>query len=71
MLNDNTLCLLLPAEHYLSGREQAVALALRSRRTLLQRIVQGLMQAFNYCRHCNANSYPCLLYTTPPTGSKQ
>jgi serine/threonine protein kinase len=43
--------------HYLSCREQAVALALRSRRTLLQRIAQGLLQALSYCHsrgvaHC-------------------
>jgi serine/threonine protein kinase len=40
-----------------SCREQAVALALRSRRTLLQRIAQGLLQALSYCHsrgvaHC-------------------
>ncbi|WIA19004.1 hypothetical protein OEZ85_003668 [Tetradesmus obliquus] len=38
-------------------KEQAVALALRSRRTLLQRIAQGLLQALSYCHsrgvaHC-------------------
>jgi hypothetical protein len=32
-----------------SCREQAVALALRSRRKLLQRIAQGLLQALSYC----------------------
>lgn len=41
----------------LDCREQAVALALRSRRTLLQRIAQGLLQALSYCHsrgvaHC-------------------
>ncbi|KAF6236642.1 hypothetical protein COO60DRAFT_1632418 [Scenedesmus sp. NREL 46B-D3] len=38
-------------------KEHAVALALRSRRTLLQRIAQGLLQALSYCHsrgvaHC-------------------